>query len=251
MQNLAFRFWLTSDSMARLQNRPSSALALRAGNRTMESSNPREMPAERRLPALVRWGALLWLAIWVPAYWLNWGPANFLHLCDLAVLLTCIGLWMSNSLLLASQAVSAIIVDLAWALDAAWTVFARHPLVGGTEYIVDAHVALWIRLLSLFHVVLPLLLLWALWRIGYARRAFWLQTAIVLLAFIASRFTNPAANINYAFRDPFWHQQLGPAPVHILLCVLAMAFVVYLPTHLILLRVYRRRGRVRDVRVPS
>jgi hypothetical protein len=196
----------------------------------------------RKLPAAVRWGALASLAIWIPAYWHGWGPANFLHLCDLAVILTCIGLWTSNSLLIASQAVSSIVVDLIWTVDAASTVFSKHPLIGGTEYLVDAHVALWIRLLSLFHIVLPLLLLWAVWQVGYDKGAWALQTAIVTGTMIASRFTNPAANINYVFRDPFWHQQLGPAPVHVLLCILAMSIVVYLPTHLILLRVYRNNA---------
>lgn len=181
------------------------------------------------------------MAVWVPAYWLAWGPANFLHLCDLAVILTCIGLWTSNRLLLASQAVSSIVVDCFWTLDAAWVVIAKKPLIGGTEYLLDRHVALWIRSLSLFHVVLPLVLLWALWRTGYDRRAWLLQTAIVLPTFIASRFTNPSKNVNYAFRDPFWHRQIGPAPVHVLVSALAMAIVVYWPTHVVLLRVYRRR----------
>jgi hypothetical protein len=199
------------------------------------------------LPAAVRWGALAWLAVWIPAYWHGWGLANFLHLCDLAVFLTCIGLWTSNSLLIASQAVSSIVVDLIWTADAASTVFSKHPLIGGTEYLVDAHIAPWIRLLSLFHIVLPLLLLWTVWRVGYDRRAWALQTAIVTGTMIVSRFTNPAANINYVFRDPFWHRQLGPAPVHVVLCILAMAIVVYLPTHVILLRVYcRKAGNPRE-----
>lgn len=205
--------------------------------------NSKEMPSREKLPAAVRWGALIWLAVWIPAYWHAWGPANFLHLCDVAVFLTCIGLWTSNSLLLASQAVSSIVVDLIWTADAATGVFSNHQLIGGTEYLLDPHTALWIRLLSLFHIVLPVLLLWSLTRVGYDRRAWSLQTAIVVTTFIASRFTNPIANINYAFHDPFWHRQLGPAPLHLLLCILAMAIVVYLPTHLILLRVYRRKTR--------
>lgn len=208
--------------------------------RLMVISRPKQISPDKKLPAAVRWGALIWLAVWIPAYWHAWGVANFLHLCDLAVFLTCIGLWTSNALLLASQAVSSIVVDLIWTADAASTFFLKHPLVGGTEYLLDPHIAHWIRLLSLFHVVLPALLLWALTKVGYDRSAWTLQTAIVVATFIASRFTNPAANINYAFRDPFWHRQLGPAPIHVLLCILAMAIVVYLPPHLVLLRVYCR-----------
>lgn len=216
---------------------------MRAGSASMTISGAPEISPNRKLPAIVRWAALVWLAVWIPAYWHAWGLSNFLHLCDLAVFLTCIGLWTSNSLLLASQAVSSIVVDLIWTADAASTVFSRRPLIGGTEYLFDPHVASWIRSLSLFHIVLPLLLLWAVWRVGYHKAAWALQTAIVVATMIASRFTIPAQNINYVFSDPFWHRQLGPAPVHVLLCILAMAVVVYLPTHLILLRVYcRKRG---------
>jgi hypothetical protein len=188
----------------------------------------------RRFAPWIRWAAAVWLIVWVPAYWYAWGPANFLHLCDLAVFLTCIGAWTDNALLISSQAVGSLLVDLAWALDAAWNMVAHRHLIGGTEYLFDAHIALWIRLLSLFHVFLPLLLLGALVRTGYDRRAWGLQSAIAAAAFIASRFTNPAANINFAFTDPFWHRTVGPAPVHVALSILFMAVVVYWPTHLLL-----------------
>ena len=178
------------------------------------------------------------MAVWFPAYGHAWGLANFLHLCDLAVILSCIGLWTTNSLLLSSQAVSSLLVDFVWALDAAWKIVVSRHLIGGTEYLFDARVALWIRLLSLFHVFLPVLLLWVLWRTGYDPRAWRLQSVIALLAFVASRFTDPATNINFAFRDPFWHRAWGPGPVHVAASVLFMALVVYLPTHLFLSRLY-------------
>jgi hypothetical protein len=207
----------------------------------MASSIAAQTPARNELPGLVRWAALAWIAVWFPAYWYAWGLANFLHLCDLAVFLTCAGLWTGNRLLLSSQAVSSLLVDFVWALDAAWKIVVKHHLIGGTEYLFDTHVALWIRLLSLFHVVLPPLLLWALWRRGYNRRAWGLQSAIALAAFVISRFTNPSTNINFAFRDPFFHRAWGPGPVHVALSVLFLALVVYLPTHLLLLRIYRSR----------
>lgn len=191
-----------------------------------------------RFPAWIRVAAALWLVVWVPAYWHAWGVANFLHLCDLAVFLTCIGLWTDSALLLSSQAIGSLLVDFAWILDAAWRVVAHHHLIGGTEYLFDPHVALWIRLLSLFHVALPPLLLWAVRRTGYDRRGWALQSGIAVVAFIASRFTDPVNNINFAFTDPFWHRSVGPAPIHVAASILFMAVVVYLPTHLVLVRIY-------------
>jgi hypothetical protein len=182
----------------------------------------------------VRLASLIWIAVWFPAYLHAWGAHNFLHVCDIAVILTCAGLWWSSPLLLSSQAVSSIAADLLWDLDAGWHVFSGHSLFGGTEYMWDAHYALWIRWLSLFHVVWPILLLWSLKQTGYAHRGFALQSAIAASAMIAARFANPAENINYAFRDPLAHRAWGPAPVHVTLMWLGLVILIYLPTHLIL-----------------
>src|ERR1700722_699202 len=52
----------------------------------------------------------------------------------------------------------------------------RTHLVGGTEYMFDPGLPLTIRLLSLFHIVTPPLLLYAIWRLGYDPRGWKLQT---------------------------------------------------------------------------
>lgn len=210
------------------------------------SSQPPETPkgrdstcrAARAIPPWVRWASILWLIVWFPVYLQAWGAMNFLHLCDIAVILSCAGLFLENSLLLSSQAVSCLVLDLIWSLDVAWRLFLGKHLVGGTEYLFDAHIALGVRLLSLFHVALPVILLWALFRTGYDRRGFALQSAIALGALVASRWTSAAGNINYAFRDPFFHRAWGPAPVHVAITFVALAAVVYLPTHLALEKLF-------------
>ncbi len=193
-------------------------------------------------PAWLRATAALWLAIWVPAYWHTWGTANFLHLCDIAVILVCAGLLTNSVLLISSQAVGSLLVDAAWIIDAGWKLFSGRGLLGGADYLFDASYPLWVRLLTLFHVVMPVLLLWTLGRTGYDRRGWLLQSAIALFAFVAARFTAAATNINYAFHDPFVHRAWGPAPAHVVISWLFMVLVVYLPTHLVLRAVFRNAG---------
>jgi hypothetical protein len=191
-----------------------------------------------RIPDWLRWLALLWLFVWFPVYWHAWGAANFLHLCDVAVILTCLGLWTNNALVLSSQVVSSVVIDILWALDvAAWLVFHRH-FIGGTEYLFDTACPIWIRLLSLFHVIMPVILIWSLGRLGYDRRGFRLQAVIALPVIIASRFVTPEKNLNFALADPFFHRQLGPAPVHLAITYLALVLAVYLPTDLLFVRLY-------------
>src|ERR1700688_2451647 len=80
-----------------------------------------KMPTPRaprqEFPNWFRWLALLSLVVWFAAYWHAWGSANFLHLCDIAVILTCIGLWTNSALLVSSQAVSSVLIDIVWTLD--------------------------------------------------------------------------------------------------------------------------------------
>jgi hypothetical protein len=191
-------------------------------------------------PDWLRWTALCWLAFWFATYWHTWGIANFAQLCDIAVILTCIGLWSNSALLISSQAVSALLVDAAWALDAGWRFFVGHHVFGGTEYLFDPHFPLWVRLLSLFHLAMPPLILWALHRTGYDRRGLGLQSLIMVGAMAAARFTPPAKNMNFAFTDPFFHRAWEPAPLHVAINVCFMVFAIYLPTHLVLRRMFPR-----------
>ena len=187
----------------------------------------------------VRCASLIWFAVWMPVYWRNWGVQNFLHICDITVILTCAGLFWSSPLILSSQAVASIVTDLLWDIDAASRLLSGHNLLGGTEYMWDTHYALWVRLFSLFHVVWPILLLWSLRPFGYDRRGLALQSAIAAVAIIASRFTNPSLNINYSFRAPIGSRlPWGPAPVHIALMWLGLVLVIYAPTHLLLTKLF-------------
>jgi hypothetical protein len=189
----------------------------------------------------MRWAAVAWLAVWIPAYSSVWGPRNFLHLCDVAVFLTCLGLWRSSPLLLSSQAVSSILADVLWAIDAGSRLFTGRHLFGGTEYLWDAHFPLAVRLLSLFHLVWPAVLLWSLRRVGYDRRGFGLQIGIAFALLVVSRLVGRAENLNFAFIDPIWGLSLEPAPVHLAATLAFLTVVLYLPTHLALSRAFGAR----------
>jgi hypothetical protein len=198
------------------------------------------MPSSER-PAFprLRWLALAWMLVWLPSYLFGYGPAVLLNLCDVAVILSCVGLWTGSALLVSSQAVSSLLVDVAWDLDLLVRAATGTHIVGGTEYMWDPAYPLALRLLSLFHVWLPPVLLHALRRLGYDRRAFKLQAAIAVAVLVASRLlTRAADNQNFAWRDPFLDRPLGPAPVHLAVIALTLIGLLYWPTHRLLARVF-------------
>ncbi|MFZ0635575.1 MAG: hypothetical protein WA755_01760 [Candidatus Acidiferrales bacterium] len=191
-----------------------------------------------RFPAWVRWAAVIWLMTWAPIYAYVWGPSSFVYLCDIAVILTCVGLWSGSALLISSQAVSSLVVDSAWIVDIVWKLLTGWHLIGGTDYFFDVHYPLWVRMLSLYHVALPIVLVMSLRRTGYDARGLKLQAIIAALAITAAHFVEPWRNINFSQADPFLHKSWGPAPVHIACMTIGLIVVVYVPTHLVLSRLF-------------
>lgn len=196
------------------------------------------MLAETKTFAITRWAALFWLLTWFPLYAWNWGWQNMLHLCDVSVVVACLGLWLRQSLLVSSQALLAPLVGVAWGLDVFWQLAFGYHLVGGTEYMWDSNHPLWIRLLSCFHLVLPVVLLRAVQILGYARQALLFQTAITAALLIPSRFLSPQLNMNYAFQDPLLHRAWGPAPVHLAVILAGCVVIFFWPTHAVLVRIF-------------
>lgn len=184
----------------------------------------------------MRWACLLGLAVWCPTYAVVWGFGNFVQLCDLAVLLTVAAVWTGSSLLLSSQAVGSLAINSIWALDVASRLVTGHHLIGGTEYMWDAQYPLWVRLLSLYHVAVPVVLLWALRRTGYHPRGWLLQAAISVPVLFASRLLGPAKNVNFAFVDPILRIAFQPAALHLAITLFGLIAILYWPTHQILLR---------------
>lgn len=196
------------------------------------------MAAGTKALTIVGWAALFWMLTWFPLYTSYWGWRNMLHLCDVSVVVACMGLFLRQPLLVSSQALLAPLVGVLWTLDVGWRIVTGHHLVGGTEYMWDANYPVWVRLLSCFHIVLPLVLLWVVRELGYDRRALLLQTAIASALLIVSRFLSPQLNMNYAFQDPLLHRAWGPPPVH-LAVILGGCVVIFLwPTHLVLRRTF-------------
>jgi hypothetical protein len=95
-------------------------------------------------------------------------------------------------------------------------------------------VPLFIRLLSLFHVVMPPLLLWGIWHLGYDKRGWKFQTVMTWIVVPINYLWRPQFDVNWA-RGPFFHQQhLVPGPVYLIAYLLVVPLAVYWPTHLLL-----------------
>ena len=113
----------------------------------------------------------LFVCTLVPIYWRQYGPANFLWFSDIALLALVPALWLENALLVSMMAISVVFLEALWNLDFFFRLATGKSLIGLSAYMFDPKIALLIRSLSCFHIILPLLLLWTLHRLGYDWRA--------------------------------------------------------------------------------
>lgn len=176
--------------------------------------------------------------MYVPSYALAYPLSNFVFLCNLSATLTAWALWRGHVLLLSSQAVAMPLISAAWSIDVLSRLLTGHHLIGGTAYMWDERLPLFTRLLSLYHVAVPLVQLATLRRTGYDRRGYWLQSVIAVAAVAAGRWCDPQANVNFAFADPFFRRAWGGPVTHVALIAGALVLVVYPLMHVALARAF-------------
>jgi hypothetical protein len=192
------------------------------------------VPGEISLALKVSWTAFVVLL--VPVYWRRYGLANFLWFSDLALFATAVALWLESPLVASTAALAATLPELAWNADFLVGLVrkGRAPL-GLAAYMFDRSLPLWLRGLSLFHVALPLVLVFLLHRLGYDERAWRVLTPIaVVVLVITYLLTAPEKNINWVFGPGTRPQRALSRPLYLLLVILFFPLVVYLPTHLAL-----------------
>lgn len=183
------------------------------------------------IPGWVKWAWLVWMMVWVPFYWVGPGPLNFLWFCDVANIVIGLALWLESPLLMSSQAVGVFLLQCFWALDfLGRLVLGFHP-IGGTEYMFDPQEWIASRILSGFHLIVPLVLVWSLKRLRYDPRGLTLQTAFAALLFPASWFAGPERNLNWSWKPFGIEQEWLPPEIYLLLCLPLTFLLVYWPSH--------------------
>ncbi len=211
--------------------------------------------ANGRIPLPVKLLVLVWVVVLVPDHW-RATPLSLLWFCNVALILTLIGLWLESSLTTSMAAVGYVWWGLLWVFDFALHFVARTqttPLpLGMSNYMFDLSLSPFSRGLSLYHAWLPFLLLWSVWRLGYDRRALCAQTVlawvVVLLSYVLTdSIHGSAGNLNQIYGlSPIEPQHWVPPKVWLALVMLFCPLCWYLPTHLIFIRIFTAPSRPRS-----
>ena len=136
------------------------------------------------------------------------------------------------------MAIGVLPFELLWIID----FFAGSQLLDITSYMFEPERPLYLRSLSLFHIALPLIMIFLLRRLGYDRRALAAQTLLTWIVLpVTYLITDPAANINWAFGFGKEPQTVIHPLFYLTLGMVLLPVVVYLPGHLVLQRLFSHR----------
>ena len=198
-----------------------------------------------RIPLWLKIAWTAWVAVWAPVYWKQYGAQNFFFFCDLGNFLIALGLWLESRLIFSWQAVGLLLFQSLYTLDLIGTVLLGKHMIGGTEYMFDPTIPLVIRLLGLYHLVVPPLLLWGVRRLGYDRNAWKWQTLTTCVLFSICYFWRPQHNVNWV-RGIGHEQHIMPGWLYVLGYLIVALVVVYLPTHFFIGRWMSSRSAGKD-----
>jgi hypothetical protein len=176
---------------------------------------------------------LVVLGLWLKHY----GWRNLLWFSDIALIGAVPALWLESAALASVLAVLVLGVEIAWNADFALHLLTRRRIFGLTEYMFERERPLILRLLSLFHVPLPAVLLWMVAAWGYAA-AVALPGAVAIAAVVlpASRwYGSPEANINWTYGPGRVQSRLAPV-AYMALLFAAFVLLVFVPTDWLLRR---------------
>jgi hypothetical protein len=195
------------------------------------------------IPLWIKLVFTAYMAIFIAAYWNHYGPTVFLYFCDVALFLTLIALWTESSVLCSAALVGIFLPQVLWIIDFSFQV-AGMPLSPLTAYMFDESRPRLVRLLSTFHIWLPLLLTWVVWRVSFDARGILAWTAITWLMLLACFLLSPPpghyadphllVNINFVFGFSLQEeQQWLNRYAYLAVLMIAWPVTTCLPTHLL------------------
>jgi hypothetical protein len=192
-----------------------------------------------QIPLWIKILYTLYVCAILPIYFKKYGPKNFLWFSDIALIATVPALWLQSSLLASMMADAILLPELLWNFGFFARLLLGLNIAGLSAYMFDPKRPLYLRLLSLFHIFLPPLLFWMVYKLGYDPRALPAQTLLCWIILPLSYGLTPKAeNINWTLGPGAAPQQKFHPLIYLSILMLAFPLVFYLPTHFLLTRFF-------------
>jgi hypothetical protein len=178
---------------------------------------------------------LLVAVIW----WRHYSWRNFLWFSDIAFIGAVPALWLESSALASVLAVAVLLPEILWNVDFVARLLTRRRITGLTDYMFEPERPRLLRGLSLFHVPLPLVLLWMVREYGYDASV-GLAGAVAMAAVVlpwSRAVSTPERNINWTYGLGA-RRSATSATTYVTLLFVAFVAFVFVPTHMLLQALY-------------
>lgn len=168
----------------------------------------------------------------IPIYWKNYGPDNFLWLSDIGLFMTVLMLWLHSPLFNSMVVIGIMPLELVWMYDYFYRFITNKKAIGISDYMFEKRYTLFLRSLSLFHIVLPVIWLYYLFVWGYNPEAPVYQTVLTWAILLLTYFcTDPKLNVNWVFYPQTHAWKKISARQWLLILLLAFPLGLIWPMH--------------------
>ena len=187
------------------------------------------------IPLWLKLAYTLFVVVVVFVYVRKYPLGNFLWFSDIGLLVTVPALWFESALLASMMTVGLLLPEVIWNATFFGKLLTGKRITGMTDYMFDPAKPLYLRALSLFHVILPVLLLWTVAKLGYVAHAWVAQTALAWVVLPLSYWlTDPQVeSVNWAHGPGYRQKRVHPF-VYLGALMIGFPVVLYYPTHLLL-----------------
>ncbi|HEV3143839.1 MAG TPA: hypothetical protein VGZ47_08155 [Gemmataceae bacterium] len=215
-----------------------------------------------RVPLWFKLAYHIWLLGWLIAAGKSYPYPHLLWLCYLGNIVVGIALWTENRLLFSWQCNSLFFIDVLWTFDVVtraiseWSALLfgqklfpyNSPL--GTGYMFSPQVDNFLKFMSLFHILMPFLFFWGMYRFGYDRRALWPQLLTVAIVYPLTYWVslhfgdvhdNIRDDINWVF-GPFAKppEDFVPHVRTLIFALIVYPIFMYIPANFLLTAMFRQ-----------
>lgn len=168
-------------------------------------------------------------------YFFQRGPSNYLWFSDIALIAMIPALWLENAFVASLMACAVLVPEALWSVSFFGRLFFGLRVIGLADYMFEEQSPRWLRALSLFHVPLLLVLIFAVWRLGYDTSVYPYAVALAWIALPVTLLVSTVeANINHVHRLPVrWGAGLSPGQ-RLGVLMAGIPLLLQLPAHLIL-----------------
>lgn len=197
------------------------------------------------IPFWFKLSYLIFVAALVPAYILEYGLVHFLWFSNVALMGGLVAAWLESRRLASMMAVAVAMLEMPWVFDFLLSLALGGPTpLGIVDYMYNPDLALHLRLLSLYHLLLPFVLVWMVLRLGYDPEAWkvWVPAGCAILL-LSVWLPSAERNINWV-RGPWGQAQDWTSPYVWFGIVLAVCLSAWWLTHRFLLALMRAVGRI-------